>query len=352
MARIRQVCGFPYGIEVSSVGRSGGLSFAWKETVSISLRSFSPRHIDVIINEDTEGSCWRCTGFYGAPEEQLREASWDLLRLLNDVPEVPWLVIGDFNEIMFANEKLGGLRRSERQMERFWTALSDCSLSDIGYSGSWYTWERGRTQVNNIRERLDRGVANGYWWELFPNFTLNHQVHSISDHCPLLLDTMGALRLARNWPCKFEACWLAEDSCESEVIKLWNESVGSIPLRLSHVCKGLNNWFREECHLKSIIVADLRKRLDQLWNQEPSDDVLGEIIETKLSLNMEADKDEVYWEQRARAIWLRNGDRNTSFFHRFASGRRQKNKIKKIVNSSGVVVSDSEGILNIASKYF
>ncbi|GMI87724.1 hypothetical protein HRI_002441700 [Hibiscus trionum] len=352
MARIRQTCGFNNGIEVSSVGRSGGLSLAWKDSISITLRSFSVRHIDVLINDDGEGKCWRCTGFYGAPEEHLREASWDLLRLLNDSPEVPWLVMGDFNEIMYANEKQGGLRRSERQMAKFREVLFYCSLSDIGYSGSWYTWERGRTQANNIRERLDRGVGNGVWWDLFPNFTLNHMTHTISDHCPLLLDTTGALRLACNWPCKFEACWLAEDSCEPEVLKLWNESERLIPDRLNHVCRGLNNWFREIRRLKSTTVDDLRKRLEQLWSMDPSDEVLGEIIETKLSLNLEADKDEVYWEQRARANWLRNGDRNTAFFHRFASGRRRKNRIKQIVNSSGATISDNEGILLTASEYF
>ncbi|GMJ08562.1 hypothetical protein like AT1G43760 [Hibiscus trionum] len=226
-------------------------------------------------------------------------------------------------------------------MERFQVALSDCSLTDIGYKGCWYTWERCRMQANNIRERLDRGVANGNWWDLFSDFTLVHQVHSISYHCPLLLDTLGAIRQVRNWPFKFEACWLAEDSCESEVIKLWDESTGSVPSRLRHVCMGLNKWFKKIRRLKSITSTDFRKRLDQLWDQEPIDEVLGEIIETKVSLNLEADKDEIYWEQRPCVNWLRNGDRNTSFFHRFASGRSHKNKIKKIVDSTGIAVSDN-----------
>ena len=38
----------------------------------------------------------------------------------------------------------------------FHDALSDCDLADMGYEGDRFTWQRGR-----VRERRDRGVANG-----------------------------------------------------------------------------------------------------------------------------------------------------------------------------------------------
>ncbi|MBA0812531.1 hypothetical protein Gohar_026496, partial [Gossypium harknessii] len=49
--------------------------------------------------ENRVGHFWICTGFYGALEERLREESWNLLCQLNDLPNVPWLIIGDFNKI-------------------------------------------------------------------------------------------------------------------------------------------------------------------------------------------------------------------------------------------------------------
>lgn len=57
---------------------------------------------------------WRCIGFYGAPQEQRWEVSWQLLHQLNDCSKVPSLVIGDFNVILFSFEKQGGLLQCER----------------------------------------------------------------------------------------------------------------------------------------------------------------------------------------------------------------------------------------------
>ncbi|KAA3473446.1 reverse transcriptase [Gossypium australe] len=48
-------------------------------------------------------------------------------------------------------------------MSEFQTTLEDCGLSDLGFNGRWYTWERGRFSSTNIWEKLDRGVANLEW---------------------------------------------------------------------------------------------------------------------------------------------------------------------------------------------
>lgn len=76
-------------------------------------------------------------------------------------------------------------------MEAFQETLEVCQLEDLGFKGTWYTWEKGNLPETNIRERLDRGVANNRWRHIFPIGNIRHLPHSISDHCPLLLNTKG-----------------------------------------------------------------------------------------------------------------------------------------------------------------
>ncbi|MBA0707733.1 hypothetical protein Golax_019754 [Gossypium laxum] len=111
---------------------------------------------------------WRYTGFYGSPYANNKSGTWNLLKKLGQNRNHPWLASGDFNEIMYSYEKCGGVPREESRMEVFREVLEECLLEDLGYSGVWFTWERGNLPETNIRERLDRGVANDKWKQLFP----------------------------------------------------------------------------------------------------------------------------------------------------------------------------------------
>ena len=52
---------------------------------------------------------------------------------------------------------------------------------------------------------------------------------------------------------------------------------------------------------------------------------------TRLTLEQE----EIYWKQRSRVSWLKEEDRNTSYFHHKASQRRRRNAIKSLKLEKG-----------------
>ncbi|XP_052484514.1 uncharacterized protein LOC128039852 [Gossypium raimondii] len=89
-----------------------------------------------------------------------------------------------------------------------------------------------------------------------------------------------------------------------------------------------------------------------LYNQDPSDEVLAEIMEVQLRLNLEADKEELFWEQRARVNWLKNGDRNTSFFHKVAVQRHYRCRVFELEDGVGRSTNSTEEFLQIATDYF
>lgn len=63
-------------------------------------------------------------------------------------------------------------------------------------------------------------------------------------------------------------------------------------------------------------------------------------------------KEETMWSKRSRASWLRDGDKNTAFFHRKASRRRKRNSIQRIKNETGCWVREEEGIKEVVRDYF
>ncbi|KAL2906374.1 4-hydroxy-tetrahydrodipicolinate reductase [Bienertia sinuspersici] len=97
---------------------------------------------------------------------------------------------GDFNEILTMDEKEGGSDRHRREMEKFRKVLDNCELRDLGFEGQWWTWERGKSADNWVRERLDRFMASIGWCNFFPNAQVEHQLKHCSGHAPILLRTI------------------------------------------------------------------------------------------------------------------------------------------------------------------
>lgn len=54
------------------------------------------------------GMAWLLTAVYASPYNTVRSTLWDHLVSISIMHKLPWIILGDFNEILFMNEKKGG----------------------------------------------------------------------------------------------------------------------------------------------------------------------------------------------------------------------------------------------------
>jgi hypothetical protein len=92
---------------------------------------------------------------------------WSLLRSLKNESDLPWCVIGDFNEAMWSFEHFSVTPRPESQMLAFRDTLETCGLVDLGFTGLPFTYDNKRKGRRNVRVRLDRAVADNRWRNIF-----------------------------------------------------------------------------------------------------------------------------------------------------------------------------------------
>ncbi|KAK9942826.1 hypothetical protein M0R45_008474 [Rubus argutus] len=105
--------------EVLSEGRYRGLGLFWGDGVKVCVCSKSARFIDAELEGGHGDPKWRFTGFYGHPKTSLHHLSWQAIRDMCDEDSLPWVLIGDFNEILTIAEKEACRRRRECQLWGF-----------------------------------------------------------------------------------------------------------------------------------------------------------------------------------------------------------------------------------------
>jgi hypothetical protein len=83
-----------------------------------------------------------------------------------------------------------------------------------------------------------------------------------------------------------------------------------------------------------------------------SPEVLGDERVTEQQLCELFEREEIMARQRSRVAWLREGDRNTAFFHARASARKKTNRIDILVREDGSKCEDQQGIKGMVHSFY
>ncbi|CAA0810912.1 DNAse I-like superfamily protein, partial [Striga hermonthica] len=98
-------------------------------------------------------------------------------------------------------------------------------------------------------------------------------------------------------------------------------------------------------------IADLTQKLEDL-NADRSDMNWEEWGSTKSKLNKAHAQEEIFWQQKAKHRWLKEGDANTKFFHAFTLQRRKLNAITRLINNQGKVLSSQKDLEKHISDFY
>ncbi|TYH19510.1 hypothetical protein ES288_A05G357600v1 [Gossypium darwinii] len=318
--RIRSICRMEGCLAVDSAGKSGGLALLWRDGLDVLVQNYSNFHIDSLVRLENE-DVLRFTGFYGQTASRSRQQAWDILRRVHHKVNEGWIVGGDFKAILNLSEKEGGVTNN-REGDRL------------------------------VKERLDRFVASDVILDKFP-FLASYVVRqSRSDHEAILIDTEGSKpnreRTGHKAWFRYDTCWAGEQELKDLISSIWEKEESNMLAKMDMTRDKLGPWQFSRFRNLKYKIKGLEKEISRLMDGRTDDRTACLLKQDRGKLGHLYDVEEKYWALRARSQWLREGDKNTRYFHVRASGRRRKNKISRLKDEQGNWHDNEEEICGIA----
>ncbi|KAJ8422489.1 LOW QUALITY PROTEIN: hypothetical protein Cgig2_000558 [Carnegiea gigantea] len=288
----------------------GRIWVAWRpQWYSVHLLSKSDQHIHCKVFSQLTLKHFYLTFVYRDNQDGQRHHLWaELEQIASDVEDA-WCVMGDFNSILYARDRMGGNTIHDSEIKPFTDCVSTCELQELQCRGPYCSWTNKTI------------------------YQVHYLTNALSDHTPLILHLTDSPKPKRSF--QFYEMWIRDTSFKSLVQTFF-------PKHIYNPCSNFKSFWTQHALLRinKDKYHDLRGQqvkaraaLEQLYNDElkqKEKEMRNHYISITSSV-MDIIR------QQSKAEWINFGDASTKYF--FAKAKQRK------LESYAYAIQDEKGEL-------
>ncbi|GJV03160.1 RNA-directed DNA polymerase, eukaryota, reverse transcriptase zinc-binding domain protein [Tanacetum coccineum] len=262
-------------------------------------------------------------------ECKVRRKLWNILNEYKRVvADNPWVLMGDWNVSLNTCDHSEGSSCKTRGMIEFKDCVDLIEIEDLNSYRIHFTWIQSRLNPSNgILKKIDMIMGNASFIEKFDSSHAIFLPHLTYDHCPAVLVLPKTMHKKKR---AFKFANYVADKPEfiSIVQKEWSSQVQGCEM------------FKLVKNLKAM--KEKLKYIQKKVDQEPHNADLKE-AEAKIlkEYNVAVQDEGKFLFQQATIDWLRDGDKNSKFFHAILKDRAHKSRVEVICNENRVSKEDA-----------
>ncbi|GJT28157.1 putative RNA-directed DNA polymerase, eukaryota, reverse transcriptase zinc-binding domain protein [Tanacetum coccineum] len=319
-----------------------------KYDVDVSVISQSDQVIHVRLWLRLEKKELFCSFIYGHNRYSTRRVLWNNLCAHNHfIRQRPWCMLGDFNAALNLDDSTASSSRMDIAMREFKECIDEIEVKDISCTGLHYTWTQKPRGFDGLFKKIDRVMGNNEFINMFMGAHAIFKPYRISDHAPAML-VIPTVTKPSPKPFKFANVTTSHSKFKEVVSEGWNmNSSGFWMFRLVKKLKNLKNPLRKLLHEHGNFhdnVVRLRAELDKVQTDLDLDpfnlDLREEEVAYVQAYNQAIVLEERFLQQKAKVLWLKEGDSNSAFFHKAVKGRVSRNRIDVVTDVEGNVFAN------------
>lgn len=298
----------------------------------------TPRMIHIEVFGVDGKFMYLCTRIYVMNSLNKRRKLWKDIKELQPNSTQPWLLLGDFNNVLRATDRIGGHPVVEAEFVDLENMMETMGMFEKDSRGDHYTWSNKQYR-GTIYSRIDRIIGNLIWQQQNSDNTLSIMESGISDHVvsnehrrkhfkfPNIISQAAGFQEAvkNNWELSLEG---------RKMYMMWKKLK-----RLQPVIKTLSK------PLKGLIdqIANTRRDLSISQENLLSDRMNGDLIErvklyTETVIHLNNMEEQMLY-QRSKLDWIIMGDGNYAFFHATLKAKYKQTRIQLLVKDDRTVLN-------------
>jgi mannosylglycoprotein endo-beta-mannosidase len=206
---------------------------------------------------------------------------------------------------------------------------------------------------------MDRAICNQNWLNQCNMVDCYTLVRNKSEHYPILLNFQFS-NASFVSQFKFMKMWSLDASCRDLISTCWKSNVVGHPMyilstKLKRLKAHLKTWNKEVFGNVHSFVKVAEDELLAVQNQihtNGHNDALGDLEKIAQSkLDDALQRQNWFWQEKAKVNWHIDGDRNTSYFHRLAK-IKNATKAMSTIKVGDNLVTDPNLIANHVLQYY
>ncbi|XP_074277501.1 uncharacterized protein LOC141601134 [Silene latifolia] len=262
----------------------GRIWVMWRnQKYSITIIDMEAQFIHLKVRDLVTDMEFYVTYVYGFNKIEERLPLWDAL-IRNTVVE-PWIVLGDFNNFMHCDEKIGLPPSATR-----------------------------------VFSRIDRVLVNEAWSSKWPDYYAYYAPEGDYDHCPCFI-IGGASQLPRKKPFKFYNMWTGVPDFMEILKNGWNRRIHGTQMyivvrklkMLKPDFKNLNKELFSDVEKNAEVALNLLMDIQKQLQLDPTNrELMDTEYTTRASYHMLAKAKDEFLKQKAKVEWAKEGDTNSA----------------------------------------
>ncbi|XP_021751627.1 uncharacterized protein LOC110717281 [Chenopodium quinoa] len=228
--RFSKVFGKEWSIVTNySAHNSGRIWLTWLPSIfSVSSCKVGVQYIHTLVTHRASMKSFWVTMVYGLNDASEREKLWEQIFDLATSISEPWLIAGDFNNILNLEDKLGS-PCTIAEVKKFRTCLRSNDQMDFNTGGMFFTWNNKQEGRDKVCTKIDRVIVYRFWLSIFPHFSAEFLPEGLMDQSPCCMKLDNQIGNVRK-PFRFFNMWTEAPDFLEIVKDAWNCSINGTPM--------------------------------------------------------------------------------------------------------------------------